>query len=116
MYGIIIIVKRGHKVQGNEVVNDSVINCVSGVSQLAILYQEHQDSQETDEKLCKWTDANTLKSYEQNLFNNVDKTVADMLNSWQNPVFTAPEKVSSKLIVTHIKPSQWIFLQTRSIS
>ena len=63
------------------------------MSRLFILYQEHQDSQEAEEKLCKWTDADTLKAYEQNLFNTADKSVAEMLDSWQNPVFTAPDKV-----------------------
>ena len=68
---------------------------ISGVtkSQLTVLYEEHQERQETEEKLCKWTDADTLQAYEQELLNNGGKTVAELLDSWQNPVFTAPEKV-----------------------
>ncbi|KAJ7365537.1 DNA mismatch repair protein [Desmophyllum pertusum] len=67
---------------------------ISGVtkSQLTVLYKEHQERQETEEKLCKWTDADTLQAYEQELLNNGGKTVAELLDSWQNPVFTAPEK------------------------
>ena len=77
--------------QGNQPIDVFLL----GASQLAILYQEHQQSQETEEKLCKWANADKLKAYEQNLFDLAGKSVAEMLESWQNPVFRAPEKVSS---------------------
>ena len=36
-----------------------------------------------------------LQAYEQDVLNNRSKTVAQLLGSWQNPVFTTPEKVRS---------------------
>ena len=36
-----------------------------------------------------------LQAYEQDVLNNRSETVAQLLGSWQNPVFTAPEKVRS---------------------
>lgn len=36
-----------------------------------------------------------LQAYEQDVLNNRSKTVAQLLGTWQNPVFTAPEKVRS---------------------
>lgn len=62
-------------------------------SQLADLYKQHLEQKETEEKLCKWRDADMLQAYEQDVLNNRSKTVAQLLDSWQNPVFTAPEKV-----------------------
>lgn len=62
-------------------------------SQLADLYKQHLEQKETEEKLCKWRDADMLQAYEQDVLNNRSKTVAQLLGSWQNPVFTAPEKV-----------------------
>ena len=70
-----------------------------GDSHLATLYQEHQDRQETDEKLCKWANADELKAYEQNLCNSTGKTVAEMLDNWTNPVFGASEKVILSLLM-----------------
>lgn len=67
---------------------------VLGASQLVNLYQEHHGNQEMEEKLCKWTDANKLRAYEKDLLNKAGKTVGEMLDSWENPVFAAPEKVS----------------------
>lgn len=67
-------------------------------SQLADLYKEHLEKRETEEKLCKWRDADTLQAYEQDLLNNRGKTVARLLDSWHNPVFTAPEKVRSVIM------------------
>ena len=64
-------------------------------SQLASLYKKHLEQQEAEEKLCKWTDADTLQAYERDLFNSGGKTVAQLLDRWQNPVFAAPEKVRS---------------------
>lgn len=57
-----------------------------------MLYQEHQYSQETEEELCKWASADKLKAYKQNLWDSTGSTVAEMLDNWTNPVFTAPEK------------------------
>ncbi|KAL9953856.1 hypothetical protein ACROYT_G041329 [Oculina patagonica] len=70
------------------------ILCPEGMatSQLADLYKEHLEQKESEEKLCKWRDADTLQAYEQDLLNSGGKTVAQLLDSWQNPVFTAPEK------------------------
>lgn len=62
-------------------------------SQLADLYKKHLEQKETEEKLCKWRDVSMLEAYEQDVSNNRSKTVAQLLDSWQNPVFTAPEKV-----------------------
>lgn len=62
------------------------------MSQLNDLYKEHLEQKE---KLCKWKDANMLQAYERDVLNNRSKTVAQLLGSWQNPVFTAPEKVRS---------------------
>ena len=61
---------------------------------MASLYQEYQGNQETEEKLCKWTDVDKLRAYEKDLLNSAGKTVGEMLDSWENPVFAAPEKVS----------------------
>ena len=67
------------------------------MSHVAAMYQEHHDIQGKDDKLCKWTDADALEAYEQNLFKiGSDNTVADMLECWQNPVFPAPARVRSK--------------------
>ena len=62
-------------------------------SQLADLFKKHRELQETEEKLCKWRDVSMLEAYEQDVSNNRSKTVAQLLDSWLNPVFTAPEKV-----------------------
>jgi len=59
------------------------------------LYKQDLEQKETEEKLCKWKDANVLQAYEQDVLNNGSKTAAQLLGSWQNPVFTAPEKVRS---------------------
>ena len=70
---------------------------------LAAMYQDHQDIQGAEEKLCKWTDADTLKAYEQNLLNSgLHKSVAEMLDNWQNPVFDAPGKVRSAITASII--------------
>jgi len=61
-------------------------------SQLNDLYKQDLEQKETEEKLCKWKDANVLQAYEQDVLNNGSKTAAQLLGSWQNPVFTAPEK------------------------
>ncbi|XP_015767877.1 PREDICTED: DNA mismatch repair protein Mlh3-like [Acropora digitifera] len=66
--------------------------CSNGESEVAMLYQEHQYSQETEEELCKWASADKLKAYKQNLWDSTGSTVAEMLDNWTNPVFTAPEK------------------------
>ncbi|XP_067031022.1 DNA mismatch repair protein Mlh3-like isoform X2 [Acropora muricata] len=66
--------------------------CSNGESEVAMLYQEHQYSQETEEELCKWASADKLKAYKQNLWDSTGSTVAEMLDNWRNPVFTAPEK------------------------
>lgn len=63
-----------------------------------MLYQEHQYSQETEEKLCKWADADKLKAYEQKLWDSTGSTVAEMLDNWTNPVFAAAEKVIKALL------------------
>ena len=63
-----------------------------------MLYQEHQYSQETEEELCKWASADKLKAYKQNLWDSTGSTVAEMLDNWRNPVFTAPEKVMKTLL------------------
>lgn len=65
------------------------------MSRLNDLYKEHLEQKETEEKLCKWKDASMLQTYERDVLNNRNKTVAQLLGSWQNPVFTAPEKVRS---------------------
>ena len=64
-------------------------------SQLDVLYKKHLEQRETEEKLCKWRDVDMLQAYEQDMLNNRSKTVAELLDAWQNPVFTAPEKVRS---------------------
>ncbi|XP_068682274.1 DNA mismatch repair protein Mlh3-like [Montipora foliosa] len=84
--------RQDRRQQSSAYDNDNNSVCFKGDSHLATLYQEHQDRQETEEKLCKWANADELKAYEQNLCNSTGKTVAEMLDNWTNPVFGASEK------------------------
>ena len=83
-------------------------------TQLIGWYKEHAHEKETVEKMCKWTGAEAMLSYEQNLSKCEEekRTVVQLLDSWENPVFAAPEKVRRSVIYDSVLlASRWLSIE-----